>query len=106
MAASELTARKRRTILFVLLGLAFVLVWVAVIAFTSWRRSLSPVRGEPLSSVFVSPYRNTVPGIKYVGDTACGECHQSHAESYHRHPMGRSLAPVSQSLRLEQFDRA
>src|SRR5438309_1800114 len=100
MAASGSTARKRRNTLLVLLGLAFALAWMAVIAFTSWQRS------GGLSPAFVSPYRNTVPGIKYVGDSACAECHQSHAESYVRHPMGRSLAPVSQSIPVERFDRA
>src|SRR6266851_27910 len=98
MAALRLLAGKRRNV--VLLGLAFVLVCVAVIAVTSWRRS------GPLSPAFVSPYRNTVPGIKYVGDSSCAQCHPSHAASYHRHPMGQSLAPVSLSTPLERFDRA
>src|SRR5207244_12019903 len=72
---------------------------------TSWRPSRSRDRSVLLAPVFVSPYRNTAPGIKYVGDTACATCHKSLAESYRRHPMGRSLAPVSQSTPLERFDQ-
>jgi Flp pilus assembly protein TadD len=41
-----------------------------------------------------SPYRNTRLGIKYVGDAACARCHAEITESYRRHPMGRSLAPI------------
>jgi hypothetical protein len=104
MTVSQLMPRRRRNTLFVLVALAVVLVSLAVIAFPSWRRSWSPVR--LLSTTFVSPYRNTVPGIAYVGDTACAGCHPSQAESYQHHPMGRSLAPVSESKPLERFDTA
>src|SRR5713101_7018422 len=105
-AASPLVARKRRNTLLVLLGLALILVSVAVIAVTWWRRALAPVRSDQWLPALASPYRNVLPEVKYVGDDACAECHQSHAESYRRHPMGRSLAPVSQSIPLERFDQA
>src|SRR5262245_6637717 len=36
-------------------------------------------------------YQNTRPEVKYVGDATCAECHPKEAESYRRHPMGRSL---------------
>ena len=42
-----------------------------------------------------SPYKNTRPGVKYVGDAACTRCHAEIAETYRRHPMGRSLAPIA-----------
>ncbi len=42
-----------------------------------------------------SPWKNTVPGIKYVGDAACARCHQEIADTFRRHPMGRSLAPIA-----------
>jgi predicted CXXCH cytochrome family protein len=42
-----------------------------------------------------SPYLNTRPGVKYVGDAACIRCHAEIAESYRSHPMGRSLSPIS-----------
>ena len=43
-----------------------------------------------------SPYENTRPGIGYVGDAACSRCHREIAAAYRSHPMGRSLAPVSE----------
>ncbi len=42
-----------------------------------------------------SPYQNTRPGVKYVGDAACLGCHAKKGESYRLHPMGRSLYPIT-----------
>jgi hypothetical protein len=42
-----------------------------------------------------SPYKNTRPGVRYVGDAACVRCHAEIAETFRQHPMGRSLAPVT-----------
>src|SRR5207244_1532577 len=42
-----------------------------------------------------SPYLNTRPGIKYLGDASCIRCHADIAESYRRYPMGRSLSPIA-----------
>jgi Cytochrome c554 and c-prime len=33
--------------------------------------------------------------VKYVGDAACARCHSDIAETFRRHPMGRSLTPIS-----------
>lgn len=44
---------------------------------------------------FATPYRNVRPEVKYVGDQACARCHATIARTYHQHPMGRSLSPVS-----------
>ena len=44
-----------------------------------------------------SPWLNTRPEVKYVGDAVCARCHADIAETYRRHPMGRSL--VSDRLR-------
>jgi Flp pilus assembly protein TadD len=41
-----------------------------------------------------SPFQSARPGVAYVGDTACTECHREIALAYRGHPMGRSLAPV------------
>jgi Tfp pilus assembly protein PilF len=43
-------------------------------------------------------FRNTAPGVKYVGDKVCGKCHASEYQSYREHPMGRSMAPVADPL--------
>jgi tetratricopeptide (TPR) repeat protein len=42
-----------------------------------------------------SPYRNTRPDVKYVGDAACVRCHAEIAETYRLHPMGRSLVEIT-----------
>ena len=42
-----------------------------------------------------SPYLNTRPGVKYLGDAACIGCHASKSASYRQHPMGRSLYPIT-----------
>ena len=42
-----------------------------------------------------SPYQNTRPEVKYVGDAACIRCHAEIGESYRAHPMGRSLSPIT-----------
>jgi Flp pilus assembly protein TadD len=55
---------------------------------------------------FATPFRNVRPEVRYVGDRVCAECHADVAETYHRHPMGRSLAPVSQAAVVEGYDRA
>ena len=42
-----------------------------------------------------SPWLNTRPEVKYVGDAACARCHADIAKTFGRHPMGRSLAPIA-----------
>lgn len=52
----------------------------------------SRARGE---RVFDSPFLNAKPGVRYVGSATCTRCHADIAESFRRHPMGRSAAQVS-----------
>jgi Tfp pilus assembly protein PilF len=42
-----------------------------------------------------SPFANTRPEVRYVGDESCARCHAEIAATYRRHPMGRSLATVA-----------
>src|SRR3954451_14141065 len=42
----------------------------------------------------VVPWLNARPGVAYVGDAVCADCHHDSAEKFRPHPMGRSLAPV------------
>ncbi|MGC8640318.1 MAG: tetratricopeptide repeat protein [Isosphaeraceae bacterium] len=42
-----------------------------------------------------SPYANTRPGVRYVGDAACARCHKDITLTYSQHPMGRSLSPIA-----------
>jgi tetratricopeptide (TPR) repeat protein len=53
--------------------------------------------------VQASPYRNVRPGVKYVADAACVDCHAEIAEAYVAHPMGRSLGPTAQVESIERF---
>jgi Flp pilus assembly protein TadD len=55
---------------------------------------------------FVTPYLNVRPEVAYLGDQVCGSCHEAKADSYHRHPMGRSMAPVTRAGALERYDAA
>jgi hypothetical protein len=52
----------------------------------------------------VSPYRNTSPEVRYVGDEACAGCHADKARTYRQHPMGRSFAPVAAELDRQRLD--
>lgn len=64
-------------------------------------------RSAPLDPrlTFATPYLNVRPEFRYVGDNACAECHGDVAETYHRHPMGRSLAPIAEGASSERYDR-
>ena len=51
--------------------------------------------GPPALVDTASPYANTRLKVRYVGDSACTQCHGKIAETYRRHPMGRSLSPIA-----------
>lgn len=50
-----------------------------------------------------SPYLNVRPEVHYVGDESCAGCHRGISASFHKHPMGQSLAPVTSSFDLERY---
>jgi Flp pilus assembly protein TadD len=68
------------------------------IAWESWRTS-ARVRSD--RSDAVSPYKNTQPAVKYVGDAACARCHAEIAKTFRQHPMGRSLSPIATADAME-----
>jgi Flp pilus assembly protein TadD len=87
-ARPEALSRRR-----ILLLAAFLASAVGIpAALIAWRRA--PERSRRLDLDTGSPYRNTRAGVEYVGDAACARCHTEIAETYRRHPMGRSLAPI------------
>jgi hypothetical protein len=43
-------------------------------------------------------YRNTVPGVAYVGSKVCTTCYLSIYEAFERTDMGRSMSPISSSV--------
>jgi len=42
-----------------------------------------------------SPFLNARPGVAYVGDEKCAQCHGSLVDSYHHHGMARTFAPAA-----------
>jgi hypothetical protein len=79
-------ARSRRLLLAAVL-MAAGASWLI----TTWRAS---PRDDIHRLEFGSPYENTRPGVKYVGDAECARCHARIADTYRRHPMGQSLALI------------
>ncbi len=62
--------------------------------------SLPPAQPAPDPRLaYRGPYLNVHPDVKYVGTAACAECHAEIVESYHGHPMGRSLFATSTPFR-------
>jgi Tfp pilus assembly protein PilF len=84
-------ARPRRWKLVVV---GVVAVLGVATALVSWRNARTPGPARPLELAIRSPYLNTRPGVKYVGDAACIRCHTEIGESYRSHPMGRSVSPI------------
>jgi tetratricopeptide (TPR) repeat protein len=79
----------------------FLFLAALVLAAGLWWRAHRPRSASgagPLSNdprlTFDTPYRNVRPEVRYVGDEACADCHPGVCDSYHRHPMGRSLGPA------------
>jgi tetratricopeptide (TPR) repeat protein len=52
------------------------------------------------------PYRNVHPDVAYAGDAQCASCHAEIADSFRRHPMGMSLAPIGEVADREVYDTA
>jgi hypothetical protein len=44
---------------------------------------------------FQSPFLNTKPEVRYVGDAKCAECHDSITQKFGKHPMHQTLAEAS-----------
>jgi hypothetical protein len=55
---------------------------------------------------YAGPFRNVHPSVKYVGSETCAECHFEQADTYRRHPMGRSVEPVARVATLQRYDEA
>jgi Flp pilus assembly protein TadD len=85
------TVRRRTILLFA----ALLAVGGFSTAVVSWRRAPGGHSGHLVDTG--SPYKNTRPGVKFVGDAACTRCHAQIAETYRQHPMGRSLGPIASS---------
>jgi tetratricopeptide (TPR) repeat protein len=93
------TQKRRKWLLISAAGLAIGVLLLIV----SWWRGSGSAQSE-VSPAFTSPYQNVLPGVTYVGDEACAQCHPSQAASYRQHPMSRSLGVLARSEPLERYD--
>jgi len=109
------TSRQPKRLWLIAGGVALI-IGIAV-AILNWSRSIplpsqpapdtpSPAVADPASvpELTTSPFHNTRPGVAYIGDQKCLDCHTDY-KSYHDHPMGRSLFKSSESPPLERFDQ-
>ena len=85
---------------------------VGVSARTVGTASVSKTAGETsaaqlrIEDGLDSPFLNVKPGVGYVGDAACAGCHAAIAESYSRHPMGRSMAHARGEEEIKAGERS
>jgi hypothetical protein len=82
-------------------GLLIVLAAAVALWYAWWRHR--PI--DDTSPFSETPWRNARPGVRYVGDAACADCHPDYAENFHHHPMGRSLLPAAQGYPVESYGR-
>jgi Flp pilus assembly protein TadD len=69
-----------------------------------WHAHRQPPPPDDPRLTFPTRYRNVRPGVAYVGDDACAECHPDQCTAYHQHPMGRSLAAVGDPVTARTLD--
>jgi len=90
-------------------GIGLVLLLAGAIAGVGWWIASQPELPSPEEELeaagnvppdprlaYDGPFHNVDPGVKYVGDAKCIECHQEIHETYRKHPMGRSIVPVAE----------
>jgi hypothetical protein len=47
---------------------------------------------------YAGPFRNVNPSVRFVSEERCADCHPDIALAYAKHPMGRSLVPVTRAV--------
>jgi hypothetical protein len=53
---------------------------------------------------YAGPFQNIHPGVRYVGDARCADCHDDIVRTYHQHPMARSLRPLAEMAQQPPLD--
>ena len=73
-----------------------------------WRQAPPPpaAADDDPRRTYATSYRNVRPEVRYVGDAACAGCHRALAETYARHPMGRSVTAAGGLAALDRYDPA
>jgi hypothetical protein len=56
--------------------------------------------------LYSGPFQNIHPGVAYVGNEKCAECHFRISRTYAKHPMGRALIPIAELAATQQYDSA
>ncbi len=109
----DLSGRRRPfTRLSVIGVLVLMLLGAGVWAVLSWYNQTSSSSQLPLSTpedprlTYAGPFRNIHPDVSYVGDDKCTSCHRDIALSFGRHPMGRSLLPISRLAAQQRYNCA
>jgi predicted CXXCH cytochrome family protein len=78
--------------------------------FVLWKKGLGPTAPSPTAPSrdprldYAGPFQNVHPGVGYVGDARCAECHEDKAQTYHEHPMARSLLPIAAVAPRQPYD--
>jgi hypothetical protein len=85
--------------------------WLA----SRWRtaqRALSPQAETPSRVLpvdprlsYTGPFRNIHPGVRYVGDAACVDCHADIARKYRDHSMARSVQPIAAVAPRQSYEK-
>jgi hypothetical protein len=97
---------RRARLVIATVGIGAILALVAGLVFAGkwlWQRGQGKKHGGHAAQQDALTYRNTRPEVSYVGDEACAACHDAIAESYRKHPMGRSFAPILDVAPLQQY---
>src|SRR5207302_1599793 len=86
----------RRWLIWSLGGAGLLAAALVTAAVAGWlgRRPLPDSDPFPLTPISSSAFLNTRPNVGFVGSDACRACHGSHALSYGRTGMGRSMADL------------
>lgn len=101
-----MTTPIRRAVLPVAIVSVLALAGVAAIRFWPKPEPPSVARVDLLEESYAGPYLNVRPDAKYIGDAACAECHKEIAATFAKHPMGRSLAPLTAASSADDYSAA
>jgi len=89
--------------LMLMAGLTIFALWAIRPRPTGNEQSDMPASDPRLT--YNGPFQNVRPGVQYVGDAACADCHHDIVRTYSKHPMGRSLAPTAQFASRQRYDK-